>query len=286
MASIFSMRGFSKTFVFFGLCGFSSFASAQEVKPLDMESTTPTLENAAPSNALEAAQALASAFDSVSTGMSSNELLAALQDAADAGQPIALWRLGTMYENGEGVQPDKARAFGYFSRIANEHANTPPKSLEADIVAQSFVKIGEYYNEGLPDAGIEIDSHRANVLLLHAASYFGDADAQYKVGRLYLAEKGLGVNGLQSARWLSLSARKGHVAAQATLGNILFNGEVLERQAVDGLMWLTVANKNAYGTLEQAWVGELLNNAMSLATPEERTAAISAAETLGAQFGG
>lgn len=261
-------------------------AMAQEVGTLELELPVSGADENSPLNAVDAAAAMASMIDSVGGGMSSNELLAALQAAADAGQPIALWRLGMMYENGEGVKADQARAFGYFSRIANEHANTPPRSLEADIVAQSFVKVGEYYNKGLPDAGVKVDINRANMLLLHAASYFGDADAQYRVGKLYLSEHGLGVNALQSARWLSLAARNGHVAAQATLGNMLFTGELIDRQPIEGLMWLTVANEHAYGTAEQAWVGKLLNDAMSLATPTERSSAIAAADSLGEHFGG
>ena len=88
---------------------------------------------------------------------------------------------------------------------------------------------------------------------MHAATYFGDADAQYRLGELYLDENELGDNPLQSARWLSLAARKGHAAAQATLGNLLFNGdEGLEPQPEEGLMWLTVASRRVAGTADEA----------------------------------
>ena len=68
--------------------------------------------------------------------------------------PVALWQLGLMYESGEGVAQDKAKAFGYFAQIADEHADTAPRGVEADIVAHSFVKMGEYYKDGLPEAGV------------------------------------------------------------------------------------------------------------------------------------
>jgi len=271
--------------VFVMACGVATGAVAQQVGTLDLVfSSSASVQES--TSAADAAEAMARFIDSASGGMSSTELLAALKDAAEAGQTMALWRLGNMYENGEGVPEDRVRAFGYFSRIANEHANTPPRSLQADIVAHSFVKVGEYYRKGLPDAGVEIDSDKSNMLLLHAASYFGDADAQYRVGRLFLSEGGLGMNALQSARWLSLSARKGHVAAQATLGDMLFSGDTLERQPVEGLMWLTIASQHASGSSEESWVVELLNKAMSVATPDERSAALHAAETLGGQFSG
>lgn len=238
-------------------------------------------------SAVDAAQAMASALDGAGAGISPTDQIAVLETAAAAGDAMALWQLGLMYESGEGVTQDKAKAFGYFSQIADQHADTAPRGLEADIVAHSFVKMGEYYQDGVPEAGIPKDDDYATKLILHAASYFGDADAQYKVGELYLDPDELGENPLQSARWLSLAARKGHAAAQAKLGNMLFNGDGdLPANRVEGLMWLTVASRRAVGTAEAGWIGDMLNSAMSVATPDERSDATSLADSLGTQFGG
>jgi TPR repeat protein len=242
---------------------------------------------AAPATAADAALAMANLLDGAGGGISSADQMLALQDAAEAGQPMALYQLGLMYENGEGVAKDPVKAFGYFSQIANDHADAAPRGVEADIVAQSFVKIGEYYAEGLPDAGIPADAHRSHALIMHAATYFGDAEAQYKLGRLYLDPDELGVNPLQSARWLSLAARKGHAAAQATLGDLLFNGRKgLTPQPEEGLMWLSLASKRVAGTADEKWVTDLLSADMSMATPEQRARAKKMAESLGSRFGG
>lgn len=227
-----------------------------------------------------------SLFGSNDSEVSNQDLLAALEEAAEAGQPIALWRLGVMYEKGEGVQQNRTKAFLYFRELANDHADTPPKSVGADIVAQSFLKIGEYYREGVPDAGVQADNSLSRKLLLHAASYFGDPDAQFKVGQLYLDENEFGYSPLQSARWLSLASRKGHAAAQATLGDLMFNGEGIDADPVEGLMWLTLANRNAGGTDDEHWIAELHERAISVASPNEREQAIQAADTLGGRFGG
>ena len=190
--------------------------------------------------AMDAAQAMASAMDGAGGGISSTEQIAALQDAAAAGDPMAQWQLGLMYESGEGVAQDKAKAFGYFAQIADQHADAAPRGTESDIVAHSFVKMGEYYKDGLPEAGIPKDEDQSIKLLMHAASYFGDADAQYRVGEMYLDKNELGDNPIQSARWLSLAAKKGYAPAQAKLGDILFNGSGgLKANPVEGLMWLT-----------------------------------------------
>jgi TPR repeat protein len=238
-------------------------------------------------SAVDAAQAMASAMDGAGGGISMSDQLAALEAAATAGDPMAQWQLGLMYETGEGVVQDKAKAFGYFAQIADQHADTAPKGIEADIVAHSFVKMGEYYQDGVPEAGIPQDEDYATKLILHAASYFGDADAQFKVGELYLDEAELGDNPIQSARWLSLAARKGHAGAQAKLGNILFNGDGdVVANPVEGLMWLTVASRRAVGTTDASWIDELLTAAMSIASPEQRKQAVEQADSLGTEFGG
>ncbi|MCS6762640.1 MAG: sel1 repeat family protein [Candidatus Devosia symbiotica] len=237
--------------------------------------------------AADAALNMANMLDGAGGGVSSGELLAALQNAADAGQPMAMWQLGTMYENGEGVARDPVKAFGYFAQIANQHADAAPKGVEADIVARSFVKVGDYYKQGLPDAGIPADANRSHALLLHAATYFGDADAQYRVGLLYLNADELGLNPLQGARWFSLAARKGYCPAQAQLGELLFNGvEGIEAQPVEGLMWLTISHQRCMGTADADWIDEKLSQALSLSTPQEYDEAATLALSIEPQFAG
>ena len=263
----------------FAIAGAATPAAAQ------VSGVLPSLP-AAPETAADAALAMANSLDGAGGGISSKDLIAALEDAALAGQPMALFQLGLMYETGEGVNKDPVKAFGYFSQIADEHADTAPKGVEADIVAQSFLKVGEYYRTGLPEAGIPKNEAYSNKLIMHAASYFGDADAQYKVGELYLDDAELGDSPLQSARWLYLAARMGHAGAQAKLGSMLFNGEGIAPDQIEGLMWLTVASRRAAGTLDESWIADLLNNAMSVATPEQRKQAVELADSLGTRFGG
>lgn len=237
--------------------------------------------------AAEAALGMANMLDGAGGGVSRNDLLSALEDAADAGQPMAMWQLGTMYENGEGVAKDPAKAFGYFAQIANQHADAAPKGVESDIVAQSFVKIGDYYRVGVPDAGIPADAERSHALLIHAATYFGDADAQYRVGLLYMSKTELGINPLQSARWFSLAARKGHCPAQAQLGNLLFGGlEGIQPQPVEGLMWLTLGAQRCQGTADAGWINDLLTQAYTHTTPEQQAEANNLAAGISPQFAG
>lgn len=194
----------------------------------------------------------------------------ALQYAADQGQTAAQWKLGRMYADGNGVAQDDMRAFEYFSSIANSHAEERPGTPQAHIVANAFVALGRYYLTGIPNSAIKPDSSRARQMFGYAASYFGDADAQYELGRLYLDGNPADVH--EAARWFLLAATKGHCRAEAALGDILFHGRDVPRQAARGLMWLTLGRDCA--GIDEAWVKPLYDNAFRRASDDERAMAL------------
>ena len=99
---------------------------------------------------------------------------------------MAQWKLGRMYADGDGVVQDDLRAFEYFSSIANQHAEDSPSAPQATIVANAFVALGRYYLSGIPNSKVKADTERAREMFSYAASYFGNADAQYDLARLYL----------------------------------------------------------------------------------------------------
>ena len=178
------------------------------------------------------AAALKKAIPPTSTDTS----LTSLQYAAEGGHPIAQWKLGRMYANGDGVAQDDLRAFEYFSRIANAHAEDSPSAPQAAVVANAFVALGRYYLNGIPNSKITSDPERAREMFSYAASYFGNADAQYDLARLYLKSAGSSRDDFRyGARWLGLAAQKGQHQAQALLGQMLFNGDQLPHQAAGGL---------------------------------------------------
>jgi TPR repeat protein len=197
--------------------------------------------------------------------------LTALQYAAEGGHPIAQWRLGRMYADGDGVDRDHLRAFDYFSRIANQHAEDSPSAPQAQIVANAFVALGRYYRDGIPNTRVKSDRERAREMFHYAASYFGNADAQYNLARMYLDGTGSQRDPKYAARWLAQAAQKGQFQAQALLGQMLFNGDVLPRQAARGLMWLTLARDNAGP--EEVWINEVYTSALKRASEDDRAMA-------------
>jgi TPR repeat protein len=194
-----------------------------------------------------------------------------LEYAAENGHAMAQWKLGRMYAEGDGVPRDELRAFEYFRRIANGHADDYPGTTQARFVANAFVALGHYYLEGIPKS-VKRDPVRAKEMFAYAASYFGDADAQYNLGRLYLDGVGTPQDPKQAARWLYVSAQKGQVQGQALLGTMLFAGEVVPRQAASGLMWLTLAKDSAM--TDQTWIKKQYDSAYSQATEEEKALAL------------
>jgi TPR repeat protein len=227
-----------------------------------------------PQDCTEAARQLSLVFGSRGPGSSDGgdkaKAFTALQYAADHGHLAALWKLARMYAAGDGVPHDDLRAFNYFSQIANAHPDEMPGTAQAHIVANAFVALGRYYLSGIPNSAIVQDTTRAREMFAYAASYFGDADAQYQLGRLYL--DGTPSDPHQAVRWFQLAASKGDCRAEAILGDMLFQGKQVPRQAARGLMWLTLS-KDCAGP-EENWVKPLYDNAFHRASDDERAMAL------------
>jgi uncharacterized protein len=197
----------------------------------------------------------------------------ALEYAADIdGSPVAQWKLGRLYAAGDGVAQSDLRAFDYFSRIAKEHAQDSPSAPQSVLVANAFVALARYYLSGIPNTEVKSDPQRAREMLYYAASYFGSADAQYDLGRLYLKTTNATPNDYTyGARWLGLAAQKGQHQAQAMLGQMLFNGDRLPPQRARGLMWMALASDGA--TADETWIKDSYTQALSRATEDDRAMA-------------
>jgi TPR repeat protein len=198
--------------------------------------------------------------------------LEALEYAARNGEVTALWKLGRMYADGDGVTRNDLRAFDYFRALADSHADEIPGTRPAAFVAKAFVAIGGYYLTGIPNSDVKPDAVHAREMFSYAASYFGDPDAHYRLGRMYLDGTGIPKDTKQAMRWLFAAATKGQYEAQAVLGAMLFRGQSVPRDASRGLMWLMLARDAA--TPQETWITDLYNAALKQATETERSVAL------------
>ncbi len=224
-----------------------------------------------PNVALSPSDAFRRATEALKSGERKNALTS-LQYAADHGHGVALWQLGRMYAEGDGVVRDDRRAFEYFRKFADSHADDHPATPRSRFVANAFVALGHYYLDGIPNSPVEASPERARRMFYHAASYFGDPEAQYQLATLYVDGNGVIRDAKRAVPWLTLAANKGHYKSQALLGRILFRGEHGMRQAALGLMWLTVASDGPGGAVK--WVAELRESAFKQATDRDREAAL------------
>jgi uncharacterized protein len=197
----------------------------------------------------------------------------ALEDAARSGDVMALWKLGRMYADGEGVKQSDVRAFDYFRTLADSNAEEVPGTRPAVFVASAFVALGGYYLTGIPNSDVKPDAARAREIFNYAASYFGDPDAQYRLGRMYLdGQGGTPKDTKQAVRWLSLAAGKGQYQAQAAFGALLFKGQYVTRDAARGLMYLTLAKDAA--APKETWITDQFAAAVKQSTEDERAVAL------------
>jgi len=201
----------------------------------------------------------------------------ALSFAASKGHPVAQWKLGRMYAEGDGVAEDDFKAFEYFRSVANAYADEAPSSPEAPFVASAFVALGSYYLTGIQNTAITPNERRAREIYTYAASYFGDATAQYHLAQMYLDGRGGKRDPRQAARWLQLAANKGHHESQALLGKILVDGDVVPQRTIAGLTWLIIARNHADLPNDQ-WIIDSQEQAFAIASEAQRRKAVKKAE--------
>jgi hypothetical protein len=194
-----------------------------------------------------------------------------LEYAAQQGSPSAQWRLGHMYQRGDGVPRSDLQAFKYFGQIASTHVEDGPDSPNARLVASALVAVGQYYLDGIPNSDVKPDPGRARHTFFYAATIFADPEAQYRLGRMFLGGLGVPRDPLQAARWLKLAANKDQHAAQALLGEMLFKGDQVPRQAAKGLMYLIIARDGA--APEEKWIRDNYEAAITRASDDDRSAA-------------
>jgi TPR repeat protein len=253
--------------------------SAQPVPPLPvpnaapaaMPMARPATRSLGPARPLTPGEAFLSGTRALEAG-DAKTAIQALEYAAENGHAIAEWKLGRMYADGDLVGRNDLRAFDYFQDIVENHSDDTLGTPQGRFVANAYVALGGYFASGIPNSAVKPNPVRARDLYAYAASYFGDAEAQYRLGRMLLEGQGGPRDPWQAVRWLKLAADKRHLRAQALLGVTLFKGDGVPRQAPRGLMYLTLARDAAPKDKD---IAQTLATATAQATEDESTMAIS-----------
>ena len=231
----------------------------------------------------------ASATDAYRQGVSTikagkvSAALPALEYAAKHGVLGAELKLARIYSAGrDDVAEDDAKAFTYYRAIADQYADINPTSPVAPYVGEAFVALGQYHLDGIAAMPLAANAAYAADLFRHAASYFGNADAQYDLALLYLKGEGVEKDVGLAVNWLAMAAKKQHVAAQATLGEILWRGTEVRQREARGLALITLAHENAKASGKEAkWVGDLYAEAFAKSDAATRKEAVALLPELG-----
>jgi TPR repeat protein len=181
----------------------------------------------------------------------------------------AFVRLGTYYRQGipnSRIAPDQSRARQLFYNAASIFGN-----------ADAQLNLARMAYEG---AGGDRDLVQAAKWANLAAEKGNPAATELAVVvSLELAEthlNGKGRSMREAARWARQAADYGSIEGQALLGHVLFEGDGVSRQPVDGLMLLTVALTRSNGQIR--WIVDMHEEARSIATESEWYAARLRAE--------
>ncbi len=201
------------------------------------------------------------------------EAIEAYRYAAEKGQLGARWKLARMYAEGDGVARNDYEAFKAFSEIVRQ--DVAPGSPEESYISDALVAVGGYLRRGIPGTPIKPNPAAAQEYYMRAAANYRNPNAQYEIGKMFLAGEGVRSSVRQAGRWLQLAAEKGHAGAQATLGNLLFqSGKV-----VKGLAMMTAALERA-APGDQNWIRGMQEEAFSLAGESDRRTAIALSQDI------
>lgn len=116
--------------------------------------------------------------------------------AADKGYADAQVQLAELYDAGEGVAQDIETAKSWYERAAAQNHE------------EALLALGQHYSEDV--------NHKLTAVTYYSrAAALGNAAAQYRLGLIYLGEKGVPRDDVKAWLYLSLAADRVSEAAQA-----------------------------------------------------------------------
>ena len=142
------------------------------------------------------------------------QALAHLRKAAEAGDGIGQYLLGSAYQRGNGVEKDPAAAQKWFTAAAQ----TLPQAVANNDAEAQFILAILYLN----GQGIGKDDAQSRQWLEKAAAN-GNPSAQNLLGNTLLADNAQ-ENKRAAVNWLKKAAEQGSSAAQNTLGDLYKSG--------------------------------------------------------------
>jgi uncharacterized protein len=131
-----------------------------------------------------------------------------LRPLADAGDSVAQLKLGLLYYYGFGVGEDEGNALAWLKKSAAQG------NLDA------MYHIGNLLTFGVDTAKLSADADVDAARWYFEAARAGHGDAQYALGLMFLAGKGVVQSQEEGIAWIRRAAALGHREAQSFLGGL------------------------------------------------------------------
>jgi len=153
----------------------------------------------------------------------------AIEQAAEAGDAEAQFKLGALYANGKGVKQDSNTAAKWLRKSAKQ-GWFPAQTLlgwcyaGGNGVSQNMAEALEWYSK---------------------AAEQGDTDAMCSLADIYIeGQPGIEQNTKIALHWYEQAANLGHPKAQYLLGKLLADGKLVQQNDEAAFQWLTLAIMN------------------------------------------
>jgi TPR repeat protein len=144
---------------------------------------------------------------------------------AEAGDPLAQYNLGVLYEAGQGVVQDPVEAVKWYRLAADQGLAS----------AQYNLGLAALLGRGLGQ------DDRAAAKWFESAAAQGVALAQYNLGVLYASGRGVAQESGESVKWTTLAAKQGVASAQYNLGVMHAGGWGVTQDKAAALHWYRLA---------------------------------------------
>ncbi|MFA4871976.1 MAG: SEL1-like repeat protein [Patescibacteria group bacterium] len=158
-----------------------------------------------------------------------------LRKAAEQGDATAQKNLGIMYESGQGVPKDYAKAVEWFQKAAeqgNPHAqlNLGNMYYNGQGVSRDYVKAVEWYRK---------------------AAEQGEATAQFHFGLIYYNGQGVPQDYAKAVEWYQKAAEQGNATAQSNLSFMYASGQGVPQDYAKVVEWYQKAAERGWADAQR-----------------------------------
>jgi localization factor PodJL len=152
---------------------------------------------------------------------------APLREAAESGDPKAIFEIGSRYADGRGVASDMKTAAKWYAEAAGLG------------YAPAEYRIGNFYEKGI---GVERDLAKAREWYIKAADQ-GNAAAMHNLGVLYAMGADGAVDNEAAVRWFEKAAELGVKDSQFNLGILAAKGVGMPQSLEESYKWFALVAK-------------------------------------------